>query len=483
MGSEATTTQVQQAAEPVQPIPPRYWWLKRASWGMAILLLGIVCLRAWWGWYAQRQLQTFIDVCHARGEPILPEDFAGPPVPDAANAAVTLRRAATSLQLTFQQEDEMELIRHLPLSEREISSVGKVLLANGQALAQLRTARALTHVDWGVSPAQITAPPHGLLQLARVVRALVLYEHQRGNESAAMEYLRDLFFIRDAFDQAPSMTWHAVAMHIGVDYATRGVLAISPDLRIVDDRFPATYPTQVQWLGRTELHRLILDLLDESTLTEGNTRAWQGERSYGLALAQGFGQQKLMGPMFLLDGVRLMRGTTAVIEAMEPTWPATRDRMHSDPRLQDVPVSSNWQKLARMFTGLPGSGFGDRLRIRHFQHLAQRRAAAVALAIRLYQLDHDEARPSALGDLVPAYLPRVPADPFSAEGHALGYVSGPADPLLYSVGTSGTNPVSATKPSQPGADVLFDWPGVFHLARQPRPPESSGVSGEEAENQ
>ena len=52
----------------------------------------------------------------------------------------------------------------------------------------------------------------------------------------------------------------------------------------------------------------------------------------------------------------------------------------------------------------------------------QRRAAAIALAVHLYRVDHDDAMPEALDALVPEYLPAVPRDPMAPDGRPLGYI-------------------------------------------------------------
>src|SRR5205823_13641584 len=55
---------------------------------------------------------------------------------------------------------------------------------------------------------------------------------------------------------------------------------------------------------------------------------------------------------------------------------------------------------------------GERSFATHFRVIANRRAAAILLALRLYALDHDGRLPEALEELVPKYLPQLPADPF-----------------------------------------------------------------------
>ena len=72
-----------------------------------------------------------------------------------------------------------------------------------------------------------------------------------------------------------------------------------------------------------------------------------------------------------------------------------------------------------------------------YEGLATRRMAAVALAIRLYEIDHAR-RPAKLTELVPEYLPAVPADPFVAGAkRAISYMPAAERPRLYCIRTDG----------------------------------------------
>ena len=56
-----------------------------------------------------------------------------------------------------------------------------------------------------------------------------------------------------------------------------------------------------------------------------------------------------------------------------------------------------------------------------FRVRAERRTAALLLALRLYRLDHPRW-PTALAELVPTYLPAVPLDPVAGNGRPIGYL-------------------------------------------------------------
>lgn len=89
------------------------------------------------------------------------------------------------------------------------------------------------------------------------------------------------------------------------------------------------------------------------------------------------------------------------------------------------------------------------------------RGTATVVALRRYQVDHRGTVPSRLADLVPAYLPGIPADPFTDDARPLQYIPGSEDWVIYSVGPNrrdegGTidSELSGEKPGQCG-DMLF----------------------------
>src|SRR5438105_12049711 len=89
------------APEPARAYPPRYWWLKRIALLSALIILALGALRFWWGIKSAKLLAAEIAAFHARGEPILPEDFAAPAIPDSDNGAFYLKQAAEALDETF----------------------------------------------------------------------------------------------------------------------------------------------------------------------------------------------------------------------------------------------------------------------------------------------------------------------------------------------------------------------------------------------
>jgi hypothetical protein len=94
--------------------------------------------------------------------------------------------------------------------------------------------------------------------------------------------------------------------------------------------------------------------------------------------------------------------------------------------------------------------------------LAERRMAAVSLAAQLYRVDHAGRWPRKLDELVPAYLPASPVDPFRADGGPLSYLitkntgDGAERPLVYSVSSDGVENTQA-KPAIVPPEPLYSW--------------------------
>src|SRR5206468_3800981 len=109
----------------------------------------------------------------------------------------------------------------------------------------------------------------------------------------------------------------------------------------------------------------------------------------------------------------------------------------------------------------------------HFRSATERRLAAVALACRAYALAHDGKMPSSLDGLVPQYLASVPDDPMAA-AQPLKYQPDPHDPIVYSVGTNGSDDAG----SESADPTLSRWvqnDAVLHLVRTVRSGSGAGA--------
>jgi hypothetical protein len=105
------------------------------------------------------------------------------------------------------------------------------------------------------------------------------------------------------------------------------------------------------------------------------------------------------------------------------------------------------------------------------------RCAVVALAAERYRLAHGDW-PRSLTDLVPAYLPAVPLDPF--DGQPLRYRRTGTGAVIYSVGEDGRDdggdPSRPTEAGPPRDEVFTLW----DVTARRQPPQRPGPAQEEA---
>ncbi len=474
-----------------RPIPPRYWWLKRILLAIGVLILALVALRLWWGHEAERRLQAKIDEYHAAGQPVTIEDFQFPPVPDEDNAAYFLMQAATALTRPSAADAGIEEIYSYPQALPDhADAVGRWIKTNGQALNLVREARLKDKVDWKI---RFTSPVFSVLlpqlspqrQLARFLNTAALYQQHVGDDAATVESLRDSVAQGDTLAGGqPFLISCLVA--VAIDALTcYSVESVAPTLRIAlsdsladSDARPAR-PSQV--------HALIADLLDERPLRKGWRRAMYTERlcaldSVNVALTTPAGMMaitggpnlpppvigKLLRPMFVLDAVFMMEHCTGVADASAcASYPEALGIVQDYPAFESG-IERNSHALSRLL--LPSLGA---LVKQEFMAIALRRMAATSLAIRMFEVDQGQ-RPARLEDLVPDYLPAVPADPFADDGRTLGYLPDAEPPVLYSVGPDGVDDggeyelTGATHVNVNAKDLVF-----FLNGDRPRSPPSS----------
>jgi hypothetical protein len=459
--------------EPDYPNPPRFRQLKRWTVIGILALTSLVALRYWWGVEAQRRLDAFVTSAHARGRKALLSDFDVARIPDDQNSATLLRQAANSLKYDEVATDwENTFENELPLTKTDLDILARLKPANANVIRDMRRARALNNVNWGIvnrAPAYTILLPHlnDVRGLANLASYVALYEHTLHNDQEVVELTRDILFETRSTEKGPVfLISHLVAN--GVDHVATNVLfQVAPSLSIqsLEEKSTSTgsaTPTQVR--------ALIADLLDENSVIQGASDCWQGEQSAMIEDAPANAAQQLpnprliglIAPMLTLQSLRSAANLDTFPNALaQPTYTQARAVIPAVARTSNASTLYNISRVLgpSLAIGIPARHIQNDFTIR-----AQHRLAAAALAIRLYQSDHNGNRPNSLDALVPAYLPQVPRDPFSPDNKPLIYRADPAHPVLYSLGInqrddggidypSGTS----TKPRRPQPlDIIID---------------------------
>ena len=421
-------------------IPSRFWWLKRLTAAGVFLLFMLLALRIWWGWIAQRRLDAEIAAAKALGEPVSAEDFADtqPPPPAAQNAVPVLQAAVASVAFNpAQSAFSGRFDPTHPISDADRKMLHGSLNANAKAIALARSMADLPGADWGVqftTPlVNVTTPRFiGQAQLARLMRDSAIDQHIRSDDAGALKDVRVIFRQAEVLDDAgPFLIAHLASVVVD-RLAADTIRQIAGELHIGDGGASAQ-----------QVRNLIRQILDDHKYFSAAARGWYLERAYILeapglipTLSKGrdYWEYLMLKPMLQLDVARCAQGKTAVAHALqEPNFPSASAKLPPDPTTSGA---SPLHFLAHTLSYSLGLTTSRNLVFHQYQELTDRRVAAVLLAIRLYETDHGSP-PTDLAALVPDYLPQVPIDPLSPDGHVLRFISTPGKQAIYSVGIDG----------------------------------------------
>lgn len=368
--------------------PKRRFGLSLAGWPAAllaallVLAMGVVAILCFWSEPAPERAA-------ATGAPV---NLESAPVPVDADG-LRILTGALALRNPDVDPPSASPFDHPPASSDWQRLAAASEAAHQPLLRMARESREFHAFDWGSFTSDGEARRHlhqlnDFRDMAGVISDAALLAHQRGDDAEAIERLRDLRHLATAVADAPLLVNELTATGIE-SLAAYGILRVAPQLAIAD-REPMTVPATTAdatalRASRGQVRALIDELLDDSARTASHAR----------------------------------------MRAFELQFEASR-------------------RIYRAFDG-SDPAFDEQLLDRTMLRTeAERRLAAVSLAIRLYRLDHDDAMPSSLDALVPAYLPRIPLDPMASADVPIGYVRLPAALpdggdryLIYHVGDEG----------------------------------------------
>ncbi len=439
------------AARDVRPIPPRFWWTKRIALAALIYLVALLGVRWIWGIYAENKLAARLAECRAAGEPMDGSAFAGPDIPDEENAAVFIRAAAAAfVESELTGRDAWELLDATDLPREQFDAVAAHLRANAETLSLLASAAELPGVSWHFDPLADADEdlPDGLAMdsLGGLVCLAAMYEHQRGNDSQSIRYALTALQVGDHCAQAHGflltlLIRDMIARRV-VDWFEdhSGTLDWVADARLTRELIATLLADDANgalWADAMYAYRLLtLERLDEHL--RGSPIAWcrSGHRWPWIG--------RLVKPAWQLDTVTIVDSFAAIARVCTPTdyqtahdlekgvWSALVDRPTDAYLLAHSPNYYGPPVLA----GVPKGAY---------ETSAQRRLAGVAIALRLFEAEHGEL-PGRLAELVPTYLPALPADPFSASHDPIRFARDGAEPRVYSIGVA---------PDDPNDDITF----------------------------
>lgn len=442
----------------------------RAVASLVALIVGVAAVvYGVFGWHVRRSLDSDIESLRAAGERILPLDFAPTDSSPRHNAAPDLIAAAA---IVNDDSEEAWSISWAPIT-RPVDSRAWPYLARAKvwfepALVRIERARQKPICQWSH---RLDSPVIGMVvpeldrarSLSNLVGTAVMVEHRDGRHDLVPLRFRQALYLADVCESTPAFVAHKVALGITFS-ATERVESLAPDLRI------ETGGADAGAASRSDVRGLIAALLDEKTVEAGFRLAVNSHRMHqrdaldylarGPNPASGYVFRPFVEVSARRDLDHLTRMVTAV--RAKNDWPTVAAALERVGVVQRTRLHPFVFDSSASFRRLPKE---------HFQVLTDRRLAATALAIRLYQSDHAGQRPSRLEELVPDYLPTVPLDAMAAGSQPIRYRPSPDRPALYSVGLNGTDQLG-DESAMPGEYGYLDaWDRmdrVFYLGGQTR---------------
>jgi hypothetical protein len=433
-------------------IPARYWWLRRILIGVGALLLAVVGLRIGWGVYAEHRLQDALHKAIAAGEPLYPQDFARPRVPDDDNAVVFYNRAVEAIvgpsgkpiavseagvAVCFGPPDPIYDAR-----TNHPEQWAQLAMQNGEALRWVRRARAARYAEWaGPVDDYFGFPSTGVSDPGRLADLLwiaCVAQHEAGDDAGAVEHVRDLLHLADTLAALRSFGYCLDALRVVGD-AAEAVERIAPALRVAGTG--ATQPAAGQVVSRAQVRALVDALLDETTLREGCRWGTCQARTIELEWVERCCGAPLLPPRRIApsedwdrdwrdwvlrclfkpgwqlraaDCVGFASRVGAALDGPRAIEAAFGEAELPERMLGEEAQSRSWLSRLHEYAD------ADMGRIFPNWALALRRLAVGRLALRLYELDRGSL-PNKLAELVPDYLPVVPNDPFFTDGRPIGF--------------------------------------------------------------
>ncbi len=479
-----------EAEDVIVAIPPRYWWLKRLGIVCVLMMVGLVGLRLYWGWEADRRLQIQLDKFRADGQPVLPSEFDAllDAVPDDENAAILLEKAMNKIVATAKDGTNFEDFRDDPtLFETNMSTAREIIEANEAVFAMVEQALELPNVAWpsSVQSYLMTFLPK-LFSLQRQLGKLLWFKAAYGCETS--DYVACIKTTHLMLDYGEVVGNHPILLTWLV-----GIATIGQTNRIIEEygtrislKIPHFRHDSTGLADRNHVLRLRDALLNERKVRRNMRTAFRGEGAIQISLADSLVLLAMGGvlatpapslsfsrrmttwifrPISALEMSEALRYTVALLKATnKPNWPSATATI-IEPRQHTSLIGMLSHPYASLL-GVTAKPIVNSLRLA-YKHLLYRRMAATALAIGLYKADHDQ-RPEQLEQLVPEYLPAVPLDPFSPSDEAIRYILHDEHPRLYSVGENGADDGGQKTSYEDDKGYTYKSDILFYLDGKPK---------------
>jgi len=441
--------------EDERPVPIRYWWLKRLALAGAVMVLGLLALRIWWGYEAQRRLDEVIAGYRAAGQMVDAAEFDAvlDAVPDEDNAAILYEAAMGKLvEKTASGVRFYEFRLDNTLFNKKPVEAAELYSLNAESLKLIRQGHLRSQVAWSDRHEDFWRDNRSDLHdrqsyLNEYLRFATQYQIHRGEYGKAVEILRDMWIISDAVIDHPTMK----SFLYGMNFQNRVIDSIEEMMGLISK----TGMNLDEHLNQ-QIRELIQIAQQENNFIESSADSYSSAlaavlyilkhpivdpvwpRTFGRFLPVVAPILNFVGrPAVVLDALGSVDYNNRVARAIRAkTWRNA---------LGHVPVD-NYRRNTNIAAALAHPYFNTRIvtealsakinALFFYNLLARRRAALAALAVKLFEIERGRW-PGSLDELVPDYLSAVPCDPFGAEGDQLKYIVEDGRVVVYSVGLDG----------------------------------------------
>ncbi len=434
------------------------------------LLLGVVCLAVLIGlavagvqWRADSSLQKRMEAIRAKGEPVTPEELAArhPAPPKAEDAGESYGKAGESLREDITAKEYQARMRSL-YDTRLQNHIGEELLQWMEAYLAGHTDALNALLDAADRPPArfnldlsrgFEAPLPNLLELrgsAQLLQLEAFVAAEKGESERAARAVRAILAMDHTMRDAPLTIMQMIRLALR-SMACESIRRTLPLAGYSDG--------QLLLLGRA---------LAETDDPEAVSRAFIGERAMGL---QAFERPEYMIPdlreadKWLPGAGSLASGVVRLSLAASGERERYLDIMTRLVEASRLPVPEAMEQvrqleretLATARTLLPSMtdwiipSFG-RCILQLARSDAELRCAMAAVAVERHRLAQG-APPEAIQELVPAFLPALPEDPF--DGEPLRYSNDNDGYTLYSIGMDREDNGGVPTDTNRGDDVVF----------------------------
>jgi hypothetical protein len=447
--------------------------LKRSVAAISVVLLLTSIAWCVWAWTAHRRLQARLADIASLHQPFWPGDFRNSEISKDENAAELWRAVFLSLPADDMAPSNSNLAygQVPPYAPQWHSMENQSIIVNATVLDLAHHAACRRQSDWGLN-AKLGGNSYSfngqMRKTANILADAGMHAHFHVDENLALQRLDDALQLSRA--QASNGTILDVALSTGISaLCCERLMQMAPDMRVDSSDRAAILSMIQELLDTSEIDQRRVSSIDTQRMNDHDDLA--GERQ----------RRRVLSPLIELTEASVLetRGVDRLASAAS-SGVAARILYQSHPTRMmlrnECPASRD------DFVGVYDYEFFtlENYLTGEYKGIAERRVAALALAIRLYRADQTKW-PEHLADLVPQYVSAVPEDPLL--GGPIGYVNrhnalpnGGDRPLLYF--NLSTDPATSTPPDYPVYSSYShsdQWRDLTLWTPPPPPPLPPGV--------